>query len=1014
MKYLISSILILSVLIIVVFTQTLSSSKQPEKKSEKFESLNVEYIDNKPAAAKQVIVIFKTNTMDARRQDIFGALGPLNIKTLKATGIYIVTSNSLTTQQLIDYFSTKEEVQSVEPDYFIFPSKIPHDTYFDSLWAFWNLGQPVQGQEGIAGIDIKAKNAWNVATGGRTNVMAVIDCGVDYSHADLTDNIWTAPRSYILDLGQNGGEIQCSAGTHGFDALDLDCDPTDLDNPFDKDNPGAETHGTHVTGIIGAKGNNFQGITGVNWDANILPLRVGNGGRFETSTILIAIEYILQLKYEFGSEANVRIVNASWGTDINSQGLFSAVSRLNAADVLFVAAAGNGGDDHIGDNNDELPVYPASFNIPNVISVASITNTGALSAFSNFGPTSVDLGAPGSRIFSTMRGNNYGYLDGTSQAAPQVSGAALLILSRCDIDTAGLKSLILENTDPTTSLIGKTSTGGRLNVYRALAQCSPEPLPNKYAVRILQSDLFYIADLNDNGQMLGASTIPNIPGVHAILYDVASGYSFLPPHPNGDTHFISALNKHEWATGNFLYTPQNGIQLLGSFPGYSDSRGYGINDAGQVVGDMYKPDFGYVPFLRNPNGEFVLIEPHGKTTGQAKDINNNGQIIGLADVGKSRRAFIYDLNSGLTTDIPVPTGFDPNSIEVNAINDNGVVVGTVFPIDTTIAVGFMYSESRGTTIIAPASFQSILMDVNNAGQAVGLTNEAPFQTRAITYDSTNGLRYLDTMMMPDMSKTPSRAYNINNSGQITVEFGFPCIPFCIPEFPLETAVLTPAQPTAIGSNIAIQSGNVEVTYSNVTATGVTQVEPIPLPSVSSLPTDYLLTSSSMAYNIETTASFTGSNQVCFNLSTIENGPTFNRMSLLHFENGSYVDRTSSRDFSTLEICSVINSFSPFVIAKAPVGPTAAHVTVAGRVTSDEAQGINKAHVTLTDPNENTKTVLTGSFGYFQFENVTVGRTYILSVNAKRYIFTSPSQLINVNDYLDNINFVGHPIAAKLR
>src|SRR2546422_883483 len=198
-------------------------------------------------------------------------------------------------------------------------------------------------------------------------------------------------------------------------------------------------------------------------------------GTGTTADAINAIEFVVQAKAAFAatSGANVRVLSNSWGGGAFSQALLDEINRANANDMLFVAAAGNSSS-----NNDVVPHYPSGFNAPNVVAVAATDNTDALPGFSNFGSTSVHLGAPGVDILSTTRNNTYSYFSGTSVATPHVSGAALLVLSKCALDTASLKTLLLNNVDPIPSLSGMTVTGGRLNVNKAIRACAAPANPD--------------------------------------------------------------------------------------------------------------------------------------------------------------------------------------------------------------------------------------------------------------------------------------------------------------------------------------------------------------------------------------------------------------------------------------------------------------------------------------------------------------------------------------------------------
>ena len=374
-------------------------------------------------------------------------------------GVRLFHSRSKDVATLISRLSARPDVDYVEPNYVIYAdTTLPNDPSFSSLWGLRNTGQVIGGQAGTPGADISATSAWDISTGSRANVVAVVDTGIAYNHQDLSANVWSAPTSFTVTIGSNN--ITCPAGSHGFNALNNTCDPLDDNN-----------HGSHTSGTIGAAGNNGVGVSGVNWTASIMGVKFLNAsGSGSTSGAINSIEFTIQAKQIFGADANVRVLSNSWGGGGFSQALLDEINRANVNNMLFVAAAGNNGS-----NNDLSAFYPASYNAANVVAVAATDNRDQLASFSNFGATTVDLGAPGVNVLSTTIGNNYSFFSGTSMATPHVSGAAALVLSVCPLDTAALKSNLLNNVDPIGSLSGKTVTGGRLNVNKALLACSTPP-----------------------------------------------------------------------------------------------------------------------------------------------------------------------------------------------------------------------------------------------------------------------------------------------------------------------------------------------------------------------------------------------------------------------------------------------------------------------------------------------------------------------------------------------------------
>ncbi len=291
-------------------------------------------------------------------------------------------------------------------------------------------------------------------------MVAVIDTGIDHTHPDLAANIWLAPSSFTVTI--NEVPITCPAGSHGFNAITLTCDPMDDHH-----------HGTHVAGTIGASGNNGVGIVGVNWTAQIMGIKfLDAGGSGTVADATNAIEFAIQAKQAFAAtgRANIRVLsNRRKGPEF-SQALPDEINAANGHDMLFVAGAGNDGLP-----NDFLPTYPASFGAPNIVAVAATDNTDTLAWFSNWGTSTVHLAAPGVDVLSTVPGNSYAFLSGTSMATPHVSGAAALVLSRCALDTADLKETLLSTVEPVAGLVWATITGGRLDVNSALHSCIAPP-----------------------------------------------------------------------------------------------------------------------------------------------------------------------------------------------------------------------------------------------------------------------------------------------------------------------------------------------------------------------------------------------------------------------------------------------------------------------------------------------------------------------------------------------------------
>lgn len=314
---------------------------------------------------------------------------------------------ALSVDEAVAKYQNNPAVEYAEPNYLYQLQAVPNDTQFSTLWGLHNIGQAVNGTTGNADADIDAPEAWDISTGSPNVIIAVIDTGMAYDHPDLAPNIWTNPGEIAEDGVDNDGNGFVD-DVHGWDFLMNDHDPMD---PVDLNPGGNPGHGTHVAGIIAGAGNNGTGITGVMWTARLMALKAGGVNRSLSTTALIsAIQYAIT--------KGARVINASFSGPECSLALYDAVSAANDAGILFVAAAGNGGDDRIGDENDSIPSFPSNFSAPsvcngqhkaalaNVIAVAATDQKDQLATFSNFGSATVQVAAPGVGINSTTPTSN--------------------------------------------------------------------------------------------------------------------------------------------------------------------------------------------------------------------------------------------------------------------------------------------------------------------------------------------------------------------------------------------------------------------------------------------------------------------------------------------------------------------------------------------------------------------------------------------------------------------------------
>ncbi len=344
------------------------------------------------------------------------------------------------------------QVLYAEPDYRVRIATTPNDPRAGEMWPLENTGQT----GGTADVDVDAYRAWDVTTGSGDTLLAVIDTGIDYTHPDLADNIWVNPGEIPGDGIDNDGNGYVD-DVHGYDFANDDGDPMD-----------DQGHGTHVAGTIGAVGDNSLGVVGLNWDVQIMALKFLKGdGTGDSSDAIEAIRYAV---------ANGAVIsNNSWGGAGYSQAMFDAIAEARDAGHLFVAAAGNGNEYGIGQDNDATGFYPAGYDLDNVLAVAATDHNDDLAGFSNYGATTVDLAAPGVDILSTLVGGGYGKYSGTSMATPHVTGVAALVHDlHPDWSAPQLITQLLGTVEPVPTLYGVTVTGGRLNAAAAVG--NPEPV----------------------------------------------------------------------------------------------------------------------------------------------------------------------------------------------------------------------------------------------------------------------------------------------------------------------------------------------------------------------------------------------------------------------------------------------------------------------------------------------------------------------------------------------------------
>ena len=413
------------------------------------------------AVPGELIVGFEATVSDAQASAAVSSVGAKDKKRFRPLKARLVSVEPGKAEAAMKKLVNDPRVAYVEPNYVVKALALPSDPSFGQLWGLRNTGQVVQGVAGTPDADIDADEAWDVTTGSTSTEVAVIDTGVDFGHVDLGNSETGSPLLWI-----NPGENCSGCRTDGVDndgnGYVDDYRGWDFvngdNNPFDDNG-----HGTHVAGTIGALGSNGVGVTGVNWQTSVMPLKFLDW--FGSGTTADAISAIL-----YAAAKGADVMSNSWGGGGYSQALANAIATADLAGSLFVAAAGNNGA-----NNDAAPFYPAGYEAANVVSVAATNSKDQLASFSNYGAKTVDLGAPGVSIYSTIPGNQYDWFDGTSMATPHVSGVAALVKAADPAATgAGLRALLFGTVDPIAALAGKSVTGGRLNAAKAV-KCSQTP-----------------------------------------------------------------------------------------------------------------------------------------------------------------------------------------------------------------------------------------------------------------------------------------------------------------------------------------------------------------------------------------------------------------------------------------------------------------------------------------------------------------------------------------------------------
>ncbi|MDF2946651.1 MAG: in like serine protease [Bacillales bacterium] len=614
-----------------------------------------------------VNVSFKDNISDEQIKTFAAKFDLINGKKISNNGcIYnFELSNQIISSLLLESMNYSSIVNFVEPEYRLKENVEP---YYTNLWGLTNRNNPTY--------DINIEEAWSKTKGSNQVIVAVIDSGVDWNHPDLSTNIWKNTDEIANDWIDNDANGYVD-DVRGWDFYNFDNNPLD-----DSD------HGTHVSGTIAALENN-SGIIGVSPGVKIMPLKILNSsGTGYVSDEVEAIEY--------AQENGATIVNMSLGSSVYSAAEYAAMS--NASSLFFVTAAGNEET-----NNDYLPTYPASYNLPNKISVASLDSDGSLSYFSNYGASSVDVAAPGGQIYSTVRGSLYNYMSGTSMATPHVAGVAALLKSyRSNITPTQIKSIIKGSVTKIPSLQSYINSGGIVNAGAALNNSAIVPVTS-----VTLSPTSKVATVGTSFQ-LTATVNPSNASNKLVLWS-SSNTSVATVSSSG---LVSAIGN---GTATITVKTNDGNKLAtclvtvtvppdDSGDDFSNAKQFGVIRPGlnSLHGNLeVADDIDMFKITAPTSGYFTIYSSNTTTDIKAWFYNSNQELIDLdANAGEG---------SNFNLSVNLSEGQD-YYLKVSHYDQNGTGDYTVIldaPLDRSMNVTF--NSSRGSNVNAQRVYYNQLL-----------------------------------------------------------------------------------------------------------------------------------------------------------------------------------------------------------------------------------------------------------------------------------------------------------------
>lgn len=760
---------------------------------------------------------------------------------LQRSGKYIFHIKLSAGTTIQRYLTNPPAGVQVQPNQMYYVATTPDDPDYPQCWGLNNTGQgildqngnEIPGTNGTAGVDIDAEAAWDITTGSANVIIAVLDTGVDYLHPDLVDNLWvnTAEIADNLIDDDDNGLID---DVYGYDFYNNVGDVMDTYG-----------HGTHCAGTIGAVGNNAAGVPGINWTCKIMACKIGPGPGLSSFAAVRAIEYAV---------ANgARVLSNSWGGGSPDGFLGDAIREARDAGALFVAAAGNSAT-----NNDQFPFYPASYTWENIVAVASTDNRDKLSTFSCYGLASVDLGAPGSSVYSTYvdydeNGDRiyYGYLSGTSMATPHVSGVAALLLARYPtLSVQDIKECLLDSGEANDDLDRRSVSGKRLNAGRALRWGGALPVAANLSDTTetgLEATLDLPATDDDGlGNVLQA-VIVTLPE-HGTLVDRnnAQEIAEVPYTLTGQGLQVDYTPTGTyWGTDSFRYLAQDdGIRTSGPFSDrLTDMDGDGVVDNDDVEEILY----GDIDLDGDRDADDVaLIELwYGITpddVGATVTVTVRGPVFSVTPTSLSAEAEPGD-NAASKSFTITNTGYGSldYDIEENATwlsldrtsgsldrNESDVVTANYW--SATLSAG-VYTTTLTITADAKNSPRkvSVRLIVRDPGAVIAIDPEAGLSPEALVQGQ----------------NLASQTFDVFNSGEGTLvyELDVSDVPWIVSVTPMEGASTGPADVvthTVVYDAALLPTGiyRAEVTVSDPAGYALTKVLPIKVTvNYASLPSD---------------------------------------------------------------------------------------------------------------------------------------------------------------------------------